>query len=156
MAQVKKSKKASGSASSVRKEAKKALAVAEESVKLARKAVTRSSAKLRREAQALTLFGATFAIDFIAVDERGHSARRDWRSVLAMEPPDVFVGFGARILAPAPGTVVAAVDGELDPAAALLERCSTSSTSAREKVTHVPPGRRAQCTERPSLLGTSP
>lgn len=54
MAQVKKSKKASGSASSVRKEAKKALAVAEESVKLARKAVTRSSAKLRREAQALT------------------------------------------------------------------------------------------------------
>lgn len=63
------------------------------------------------------LFGATFAIDFIAVDERGHSARRDWRSVLAMEPPDVFVGFGARILAPAPGTVVAAVDGELDHAA---------------------------------------
>ena len=38
----------------------------------------------------------------------------DWRSVLATEPPVVFVGFGAPILAPASGTVVAAVDGELD------------------------------------------
>lgn len=60
------------------------------------------------------LFGTTFAIDFVAVDERGHSAKRDWRSVLATEPPEVFVGFGAPILAPASGTVVAAIDGEPD------------------------------------------
>ena len=60
------------------------------------------------------LFGTTFAIDFVAVDERGLSAKRDWRSVLATEPPEAFVGFGAPILAPAPGTVVAAIDGELD------------------------------------------
>lgn len=60
------------------------------------------------------LFGTTFAIDFIAVDERGRSAKRDWRSVLGTEPPEVFVGFGAPILAPASGTVVAAIDGELD------------------------------------------
>jgi murein DD-endopeptidase MepM/ murein hydrolase activator NlpD len=34
--------------------------------------------------------------------------------VLATESPEVFVGFGAPILAPASGTVVAAVDGEVD------------------------------------------
>ncbi|WP_240607191.1 M23 family metallopeptidase [Cryobacterium aureum] len=60
------------------------------------------------------LFGTTFAIDFIAVNERGLSGKRGWRSVLATEPPEVFVGFGAPILAPASGTVVAAIDGELD------------------------------------------
>ena len=60
------------------------------------------------------LFGTTFAIDFVAVDERRLSAKHGWRSVLATEPPEVFVGFGAPILAPASGTVVAAVDGELD------------------------------------------
>ncbi|TFB68029.1 M23 family metallopeptidase [Cryobacterium sp. Hz9] len=60
------------------------------------------------------LFGTTFAIDFVAVNERGHSGKRGWRSVLATESPEVFVGFGAPILAPASGTVVAAIDGELD------------------------------------------
>lgn len=60
------------------------------------------------------LLGTTFAIDFVAVDERGRSAKHGWRSVLATEPPEVFVGFGAPILAPASGTVVAAVDDELD------------------------------------------
>ena len=60
------------------------------------------------------LFGTTFAIDFVAVNERGHSGKRGWRSVLATESPEVFVGFGAPILAPVSGTVVAAIDGELD------------------------------------------
>lgn len=60
------------------------------------------------------LHGTTFAIDFVAVDELGHSAKRGWRSVLATEPPEVFVGFGASILATATGGVVAAVGGELD------------------------------------------
>ncbi|TFD76713.1 M23 family metallopeptidase [Cryobacterium fucosi] len=60
------------------------------------------------------LFGTTFAIDFVAINERGHSGKRGWRSVLATESPEVFVGFGAPILAPASGTVVAAIDGELD------------------------------------------
>lgn len=60
------------------------------------------------------LFGTTFAIDFVAVNERGHSGKRGWRSVLATESPEVFVGFGAPILAPASGTVVTAIDGELD------------------------------------------
>lgn len=60
------------------------------------------------------LFGTTFAIDFVAVNERGRSGKRGWRSVLATEPPEVFVGFGAPILAPASGTVVTAIDGECD------------------------------------------
>ena len=33
------------------------------------------------------LFGTTFAIDFVAVDERGRSAKHGWRFVLAAEPP---------------------------------------------------------------------
>lgn len=60
------------------------------------------------------LFGTTYAIDFVPVDGRGRSGRRGWRSVLATERPELFVGFGVPILAPAAGTVVATVDGELD------------------------------------------
>ena len=33
------------------------------------------------------LFGTTFAIDFVAVNERGHPGKRGWRSVLATESP---------------------------------------------------------------------
>src|SRR5215218_7572705 len=59
--------------------------------------------------------GQTYAIDFVAVDSRGRTdARRDWRSVLAVEPVDRFVGFGRPILAPAAGRVVAVHDGEPD------------------------------------------
>ncbi|GGK97404.1 hypothetical protein GCM10007382_17050 [Salinibacterium xinjiangense] len=60
------------------------------------------------------LFGTTYAIDFVAVDRRGLSAKRGWRSVFSTEPPQSFVGFGAPILAPASGKVVSVVDGELD------------------------------------------
>ncbi len=59
-------------------------------------------------------FGVTYAIDFIAVDDHGRSAPRGWRSVLATEQPETFVGFGKAILAPASGTVVAIHDGEPD------------------------------------------
>ncbi|GAA3622642.1 M23 family metallopeptidase [Microlunatus ginsengisoli] len=63
------------------------------------------------------LFGVTYAIDFVAVDERGRSAPRSWRSVLAVEPPEIFRGFGLPILAPAGGTVILVHDGEPDHAA---------------------------------------
>lgn len=59
-------------------------------------------------------FGLTYAIDFIAVDDHGRSAPRGWRSWLATEPPDTFVGFGRPILAPASGTVAIIHDGEPD------------------------------------------
>ncbi len=59
-------------------------------------------------------FGSAHAIDFVAVDERGRSAPTSLRSMLATEPPEGFVGFGAPILAPLDGTVVAVHDGEPD------------------------------------------
>ncbi|MCF4120789.1 M23 family metallopeptidase [Antribacter sp. KLBMP9083] len=61
------------------------------------------------------LLGQTYAIDFTAVDERRRtSAVRDWRTLLAAEPAQRFYAFGAPILAPAAGRVVAAHDGEPD------------------------------------------
>ncbi|MFA6576929.1 MAG: M23 family metallopeptidase [Nocardioides sp.] len=59
-------------------------------------------------------FGVTYAIDFIAVDGRGRSAPRTWRTFLSVEAPEVFRGFGEPILAPADGTVVITHDGEPD------------------------------------------
>lgn len=54
--------------------------------------------------------GTTYAIDFIPVDEHGRSAPWSWRAAVATEPPEIFVGFGAPILAPCPGRVVIATD----------------------------------------------
>jgi murein DD-endopeptidase MepM/ murein hydrolase activator NlpD len=59
--------------------------------------------------------GQTYALDFVPVDERGRTdVRRDWRSVLAVEPVERFVGFGRPVLAPGHGVVVAAGSGEPD------------------------------------------
>ena len=61
------------------------------------------------------LFGSTYAIDFVAVDDRRATAhRRDWRTFLGTEPNERFVGFDRPILAPADGEVVVAHDGEPD------------------------------------------
>ncbi len=60
------------------------------------------------------LFGSTYAIDFVAVDERGRSAPWGWRALVTSESPDRFVGFDAPILAPITGGVVAVHDGESD------------------------------------------
>jgi hypothetical protein len=61
------------------------------------------------------LLGTTYAIDFVAVDERGRSGvRRDWRTLVATEPVERFVGFGRPVLAPAGGTVAHVHDGEAD------------------------------------------
>jgi len=59
--------------------------------------------------------GQTFAFDFVAVDPRRRTASvRDWRTMLATEPVDRFVGFGMPVLAPADSRVVAVHDGEAD------------------------------------------
>lgn len=60
------------------------------------------------------LFGTTYAIDFVAVDATGRSAPRNWRSALWREDPRGFAGFGAPVLAPVGGRVVAVHDGEDD------------------------------------------
>ena len=76
--------------------------------------IARNSPANRVPSHGTHLFGTTYAIDFVSVNDRGLSGKRGWRSVLATESPEVFVGFGAPILAPASGTIVAAVDGEVD------------------------------------------
>lgn len=59
--------------------------------------------------------GQTYAIDFVAVDTRGRTGTVvDWRTALATEPVERFVGYGAPILAPADGQVVLVHDGEPD------------------------------------------
>jgi murein DD-endopeptidase MepM/ murein hydrolase activator NlpD len=61
--------------------------------------------------------GQTFALDFVGVGPgRRTASRTDWRTWLATEPPDRFVGFGRPIRAPARGRVVAVHDGEPDHA----------------------------------------
>ncbi|GEK80771.1 M23 family metallopeptidase [Agrococcus baldri] len=59
-------------------------------------------------------FGLTYAVDFVHVDERGRSAPRTARSLLAVEPAERFLGFGRPVLAPAAGVVVETHDGEAD------------------------------------------
>jgi hypothetical protein len=59
-------------------------------------------------------FGTSHAIDFVAVNDAGRSAPRTWRSLVAAEPPEAFVGFGQPILAPLSGTVAAVLDGQPD------------------------------------------
>ena len=48
------------------------------------------------------LFATTYAIDFVAVHGRRTANAVDWRTVLSVEPPERFVGYGQPILAPAP------------------------------------------------------
>ena len=77
--------------------------------------LTQNSPARRVPSHGTDLFGERYAIDFVGVDDRHRTApRRDWRTVLATEPPERFVAFGRPILAPADGTVVAAHDGEVD------------------------------------------
>jgi len=61
------------------------------------------------------LMGERYAIDFVAVDERGRTAARsDWRTALTTEPPERYLAFGRSILAPADGIVARTHDGETD------------------------------------------
>jgi hypothetical protein len=76
--------------------------------------MARNSPARRVPSHGTDALGVTYAIDFIAVDDRGRSAARTWRTLLSTEPPDLFRGFGEPILAPAAGTVVVAHDAEPD------------------------------------------
>ncbi|MEV4619405.1 M23 family metallopeptidase [Asanoa sp. NPDC049573] len=74
----------------------------------------RNSPARRVPSHGTHLFATTYAMDFIAVREGRTAPTRDWRTLLATEPPDRFFAFGLPILAPAAGTVVAVHDGEPD------------------------------------------
>ena len=60
------------------------------------------------------LFATTYAMDFVAVRGRRTATVRDWRTLLATEPPERFLAFGKPVLAPAAGRVVSVHDGEVD------------------------------------------
>lgn len=61
------------------------------------------------------VWGERYAIDFVGVDARRRTSPfRDWRTLLATEPPERFFAFGRAILSPVDGTVVEAHDGEID------------------------------------------
>ena len=77
--------------------------------------LARNSPARRVPSHGTDLWGGRYAIDFIAVDHRRRTAdRRDWRTLLATEPPERFLAYGRPILAPADGIVVEAHDGETD------------------------------------------
>lgn len=84
--------------------------------------------------------GQTFAFDFVALDPRRRTAWvRDWRTVVATEPVERFIGFGKPILAPARGRVVAVQDGEIDHEArrsplSLLSYATTQGARLRQGI----------------------
>lgn len=87
-------------------------------------------------------FGMAHAIDFVHVGERGRSAPIGLGAFLGTEPPERFAGFGAPILAPCDGTVVAVHDGEPDHVArrsplTLLPYMLTQATRVREGIAAV-------------------
>ena len=101
--------------------------------------LTQNSPARRVPSHGTDLLGVTYAIDFVAVDERGRSAPRTWRSLFWVEPPELFRGFGAPVLAPAGGTVVVAHDGEPDHVArrsqpALVPYALTQAGRVREGI----------------------
>ena len=77
--------------------------------------LVQNSPARRVPSHGLDMLGQRYAIDFVAVDERGRTAQtRDWRTALATESPERFFGFGLPILAPVDGVVVHTHDGERD------------------------------------------
>jgi len=80
--------------------------------------LTQNSPARRVPSHGVDVFAERYAIDFVAVDDRHRSASVfDWRSLVATEPPERFVGFGRPVLAPVSGVIAAAHDGEIDHAA---------------------------------------
>jgi len=74
----------------------------------------RNSPANRVPSHGTTLFGLSFAIDFVPVDATGRSAALTPRSFFRAEPPTTFTGFGRIITAPVDGTVVATHAAEPD------------------------------------------
>jgi murein DD-endopeptidase MepM/ murein hydrolase activator NlpD len=76
--------------------------------------VARNSPADRLPSHGTHAFATTHAVDFVPVDGAGRSAPVRFATLLASEPPDLFVGFGRALSAPIAGTIIAAHDGEPD------------------------------------------
>jgi hypothetical protein len=67
---------------------------------------TRNSPANRVPSHGTTLWGTSFAIDFVPVDEAGRTAPLTLGSLLRPDPAERFPGFGRPVLAPVQGVVV--------------------------------------------------
>ena len=56
--------------------------------------LARNSPARRIPSHGTDLFGVTYAIDFVGVDQHGRSSPITWRTAFATEPAELFVGFG--------------------------------------------------------------
>ena len=79
--------------------------------------LTQNSPANRVPSHGTTLFASSYAIDFVPVNDAGHTAPITFGSLVRPEPPETFPGFGRALLAPIEGIVVAAHDTEHDHAA---------------------------------------
>lgn len=79
--------------------------------------LTQNSPANRVPSHGTTLFGTSYAIDFVPVDDAGRTAPITFGSLVRPEPPQRFRGFGRPLLAPIDGVVAAAHDAEADHAA---------------------------------------
>jgi murein DD-endopeptidase MepM/ murein hydrolase activator NlpD len=61
-----------------------------------------------------TLFGTSYAIDFVSVDEAGRTAPLSFTSLLRPESAGRFPGFGRPVLSPIEGVIVVVHDTEPD------------------------------------------
>lgn len=76
--------------------------------------LVRNSPANRVPSHGTTLFGLSYAIDFVPVDDTGQSAPFTFGSFFRREPPSKFPGFERPILAPVDGIIVASHDSEPD------------------------------------------
>lgn len=76
--------------------------------------LTQNSPANRVPSHGTTLFGTSYAIDFVPVDETGRTAPFTFTSLVRAEPADRFPGFGRPVLAPAAGVIVGVHDSEPD------------------------------------------
>lgn len=75
---------------------------------------TQNSPANRVPSHGTTLFGTSYAIDFVPVDDAGHTAPISFASLVHPQRADRFPGFGRPLLTPIEGVVVAVYDGEPD------------------------------------------
>jgi len=78
------------------------------------------------------LFASSYAIDFVPVDATGRTAPLTLGSLVRLEPPERFPGFGRELLAPVEGVVTHTHDAEPDhPACRGLPSISYALTQRR-------------------------